>query len=260
MEPTTQAILVLGLLALLLLLLVGRSVGRRRARRAAAETGRAEPSRRRAARGRGRAGAEPEAEVEPEVEARSRPRPRSSRGRGRGSAEAEPELEVDARRAVGPVTRGCRRRAAGASWPSPRSRQTVDEVLTVEPLVETADQAELRALREQLRALEQVVQQQVGGPPDGRARHGRGDRGGAVGGLPAAGLVRRARSGRTHQRGREPAPHPGPRGRRRRASRCPEPDGAPDPPRDQGAVRPDRSPTARRTPATAGRRRAAAGS
>ena len=38
MEPTTQAPLVLGLLALLVLVLVGRSVSRRRAQRAAAQS------------------------------------------------------------------------------------------------------------------------------------------------------------------------------------------------------------------------------
>lgn len=137
MEPTTQAMLVGGLLALLTVLLIGRSVGRRRARQAADD-----------------AGATPMPIAVEDVE-------------------LEPEPEPETAPAAPTRRRGLRRRRSDrADQPDitdvtdvPAQPAQPDVPLAVDAATETADQAEVRALREQLRALEQVVQQQAADHP-----------------------------------------------------------------------------------------------
>jgi hypothetical protein len=155
---TMQYGLVLGLLVLLLLLLVSVSVRRRKERAAgadAAEEVRDEPAPVAEAEV---ADAEVSAEVLPEVAIEVVPEVAIE---DRPEGEAQVELEQPRRR------RGLRRRrrepvgAAPETEDSPPAPDGIETDLDAE----TADQVELRALREQLRALEQVVQAQAGEHP-----------------------------------------------------------------------------------------------
>ena len=144
MTPTTQAALVLGLLALLVLLLVGR----RRARRAAETEATPTPS---SVEQSGLV-AEPELQVEADLEVEVEAEP-----------ESESEVEVEPESEPGPEQQARRRGLFRRR--RPRSAEVVAAPETETPSDETPDQAELRALREQLRALEEVVQHQVADHP-----------------------------------------------------------------------------------------------